>query len=75
MAKSPEVGKVDEIAAAIHAVLKPRGFKKKSRTFNRITADGITQVQELREAARPGRQARLREIASLLGVVLDDVGN
>jgi hypothetical protein len=44
MAGSSQVAKVDEVQAALHAKLKGLGFKKKGRSFNRTTADGLVQV-------------------------------
>ncbi len=44
MARSSQVAKVDEVQAALHAKLKGLGFKKKGRTFNRTTEDGLVQV-------------------------------
>jgi hypothetical protein len=44
MARSSQVGKVDEVQAALHAKLKGLGFKKKGRTFNRTTDGGLVQV-------------------------------
>jgi len=51
MSKSTQVAKVDEVQAAIHATLKPKGFRKKGRTFNRVTGDGLTQVINLQMGA------------------------
>src|SRR5690349_2563651 len=51
MSKSSEVAKVDEVQAALHAALKPKGFRKKGRTFNRATDDGLAQVINLQVGA------------------------
>jgi hypothetical protein len=45
--KSSESAHVDEVVAAISRSLKPRGFRKHSRTFNRTTGDGLVQVLHL----------------------------
>jgi hypothetical protein len=44
MTKSSQSARVDEIQAALHAWLKPKGFRKQGRTFNRTTDDGLVQV-------------------------------
>ncbi len=44
MVRSSQGGKADEIQAALHARLKGLGFKKKARTFNRTSDDGLVQV-------------------------------
>jgi hypothetical protein len=35
---------LDEVQGSITALLKPLGFRKSGRTYNRTTSDGITQV-------------------------------
>jgi hypothetical protein len=42
--KSLQVEAVDTVQKALHAKLKAAGFKKKGRTFNRTTEDGLVQV-------------------------------
>jgi hypothetical protein len=44
MTKSSQSAKVDEIQSALHVALKPKGFRKQGRTFNRTTDDGLVQV-------------------------------
>lgn len=47
MSKSTQVANADVVQGALHTALKPRGFRKKGRTFNRVTDDGLTQVINL----------------------------
>ena len=42
---------VDEVQAALHAALKPQGFRKQGRTFNRKTTDDLIQVIGLQVGA------------------------
>jgi len=51
MNKSSQSVKVDEIQAALHAWLKPKGFRKQGRTFNRTTDDGLVQVVNIQMGA------------------------
>jgi len=44
MAASPYVKALDEIQKALTGFLKPLGFKKKGRTYNRQVGDGLVQV-------------------------------
>jgi hypothetical protein len=47
MAKSIYAKAVDDIQAALRPYLKGLGFRVRGRTFNRLTADGLTQVVNL----------------------------
>jgi Domain of unknown function (DUF4304) len=51
MGKSPAVVGVDEVQAALRVALKPKGFRKQGRTFNRTTTDGLIQVMNLQMGA------------------------
>jgi hypothetical protein len=42
--KSSQVAAVDSVERTLHAKLKTLGFKKKGRTFNRPSEDGVVQV-------------------------------
>src|SRR5262245_5902727 len=47
MAKSKYAEAVDEIQTALRPFMTTRGFGLRGRTFNRLTADGLTQVVNL----------------------------
>jgi hypothetical protein len=51
MARSSQVAKVDDVQAALHAKLKGLGFRKKGRSFNRATDDGLVQVISIQMGA------------------------
>src|SRR5262245_6951914 len=50
MAKSTYADALDAIQAAVYPLLKERGFKRRGRTFNRVTTDALTQVVNLQLA-------------------------
>ncbi len=43
MPKSVQVSLVDEVQAALDSKLKPLGFRRKGRTYNRVTQDGLSR--------------------------------
>jgi hypothetical protein len=51
MAKSSYAEAVDEIQRRLRALLKAHGFKVRGRAFNRLTADGLTQVVNIQMGA------------------------
>jgi len=53
MASSPYVQALDQVQKALAAFLKPLGFKKKGRTFNRNVQDGLIQVVNLQMGQFP----------------------
>ena len=44
MARSRFVEALDEIQGEVGSILKPLGFRKNGRTFNRVTEGGLTHV-------------------------------
>ena len=83
MTKSSQAAKVDEIQAALHAWLKPKGFRKQGRTFNRTTDDGLVQVINIQMGASdppgtvyiPGLRENLYGWFTVnLGVYVPEVG-
>jgi hypothetical protein len=53
MAKSAYVDRLDEVQASIATLLKPIGFRKKGRTFNRSAEEGVVQVVNLQSGQFP----------------------
>jgi len=53
MAASPYVKALDDIQKALTGFLKPVGFKKKGRTYNRHVGDGLVQVVNLQMGQFP----------------------
>jgi hypothetical protein len=53
MAASPYVKALDEIQKALTGFLKPLGFKKKGRTYNRQVGDGLVQAVNLQMGQYP----------------------
>ena len=51
--KSQNVLYLDEIQKELHEFLKPHGFKKKGRTFNRETEKGVYQVINIQSGQFP----------------------
>jgi hypothetical protein len=51
--KSDNVQYLNEIQKEVHKYLKPLGFKKKGRTFNRQTEDGLWQVVNFQSGQFP----------------------
>src|SRR3954470_10571898 len=83
MTKSSQSTKVDEVQAALHAWLKPKGFRKQGRTFNRTTDDGLVQVINIQMGASdppgtvhiPGLRENLYGWFTVnLGVYVPEVG-
>lgn len=83
MTKSSQSTKVDEVQAALHAWLKPKGFRKQGRTFNRTTDDGLVQVVNIQMGASdppgtvyiPGLRENLYGWFTVnLGVYVPEVG-
>jgi hypothetical protein len=66
MAASPYVKALDDIQKALTGFLKPVGFKKKGRTYNRQVGDGLVQVVNLYAAiplrARPRGTSKSAEM-------------
>jgi Domain of unknown function (DUF4304) len=53
MAVSPYVKALDDIQKALTGFLKPLGFKKKDRTYNRQVGDGLVQAVNLQMGQFP----------------------
>ena len=53
MAASPYVKALDDIQKSLTSFLKPLGFKKKGRTYNRHVSDGLVQVVNLQMGQFP----------------------
>jgi hypothetical protein len=53
MAASPYVKALDDIQKALTGFLKPVGFKKKGRTYNRQVGDSLVQVVNLQMGQFP----------------------
>jgi hypothetical protein len=53
MAATPYVKALDDIQKALTAFLKPLGFKKKGRSYNRHVSDGLVQVVNLQMGQFP----------------------
>lgn len=53
MKRSPYVQALDQVQKALAAFLKPLGFRKKGRTFNRPVGDGLIQVVNLQMGQFP----------------------
>ena len=53
MAASPYVKALDDIQKALTGFLKPLGFKKKGRTYNRHAGDGLVQPMHQRTRVSP----------------------
>jgi len=53
MAASPYVKALDDIQKTLRGFLKPVGFKKKGRTYNRHVGDGLVQVVNLQKGQFP----------------------
>lgn len=53
MPKSPVVAALDSIQKELTAFLKPLGFRKKGRTYNRCVGDGLVQAINLQMGQYP----------------------
>src|SRR5215475_11462786 len=82
MPKTQFAKNVDGIQAEIHEFLKPLEFRKKGRTFNRHTVDGLTQVINLQMGASdppgttyiPGLRENLHGLFTInLGIFVPEV--
>jgi len=51
--KSPNVQYLNEVQKEVHQYLKPLGFKKRGRTFNRQTENGLWQVINFQSGQYP----------------------
>lgn len=47
MSKSPFVARLDRVQSGLRTILRPLGFTKKGRIFNRATEEGVVQVVAL----------------------------
>jgi hypothetical protein len=79
MPKSPFVQAVDAVQAAVHAFLRPMGFRKRGRSHNRLTPGGLVHVLNFQmgefpigeRAVIPGfRESYYGKLAVNLGVML-----
>jgi hypothetical protein len=61
--------KAREVEAAVHAALKPKGFTKRGRTFNRVTEDRLVQVIQL----QLGQRILENQLTVNLGVFVPEV--
>ncbi len=81
MSKSPYVAGLDSIQKELTAYLKPLGFRKKGRTYNRCVGDGLVQTLGLQmgqfpigEYVIPGlRESFYGRFAVNLGIALPAV--
>jgi len=53
MSKSPYVAALDSIQQELTAYLKPLGFRKRGRTYNRCVGDGLVQALNLQMGQYP----------------------
>jgi len=73
MAASPYVKALDDIQKALTGFLKPVGFKKKGRTYNRQVGDGLVRVFGLQKVCYRGldkNRHRLEVMAALTNLFM-----
>jgi hypothetical protein len=51
MARSKLAKDLDSLQSCVRAMLEPRGFRVRGRTFNRVNDDGLTEVLDLQMGA------------------------
>jgi hypothetical protein len=79
MAKSRYVLRLDEVQAGINALLKPLGFRKRGRTFNRTTEEDLVQVVALQAgpfeigAGTYGQPSYYGKFSANLGIHIKEV--